>query len=80
MWGVLEAALAIVLLVASTDGLQMLQTISIVAAFPFTFIMIGSMVAIYKMAKTDHAMMPSTKTIKKSEEIDRVVEKEPSPV
>lgn len=43
IWGLLEAALAVGLLISG--GLKPLQTISIVAAFPFIFIMIGTMMS-----------------------------------
>ena len=39
VWGVIQAGFAIVLLLVS--GLKPLQTISIVAAFPFIFIMLS---------------------------------------
>lgn len=48
IWGVLMAALAAAMMFASADGLTMLQILSIVAAFPFTFIMIASMVSLVK--------------------------------
>lgn len=46
VWGVLEAALAVGLLLSG--GLKPLQTISIVAAFPFVFIMIMEMISMIK--------------------------------
>lgn len=48
IWGVLMAVLAAAMMFASTDGLTMLQILSIVAAFPFTFIMLASMVSLVK--------------------------------
>jgi glycine betaine transporter len=51
IWGLLQSALAAILLLAG--GLQALQTGSIVAAFPFAFIMIFSMVALIKALKND---------------------------
>lgn len=53
VWGILQAALALSLMIGSSNGLQMLQTISIIAAFPFTFIMLFTMVAMYKVLKTE---------------------------
>lgn len=53
IWGVLQSLLALVLLLGSVNGLQMLQTISIVAAFPFAFVMIGTMVNTTKMLKAE---------------------------
>lgn len=46
VWGVLEAALAVGLLLSG--GLKPLQTISIVAAFPFVFVMIMEMISMIK--------------------------------
>ena len=43
VWGVLLALLALALMIGSSNGLQMLQTISIVAAFPFAIIMVWGM-------------------------------------
>lgn len=51
VWGILQAALALVLMLCTTNGLSMLQTISIVAAFPFAFILIFSMVSLVKTLK-----------------------------
>lgn len=55
-WGILQAALALSLMIGSTNGLQMLQTISIIAAFPFAFIMVATMIAIAKVLKMDAAV------------------------
>lgn len=46
IWGVLQAAIALALMFAG--GLNMLQTISIVAAFPFAFVMIAGCVSLLK--------------------------------
>ncbi len=56
VWGVLQASLALALMIGSTNGLQMLQTISIIAAFPFAFVMILVMVALVKALRTDEAV------------------------
>ncbi|NLK58121.1 MAG: BCCT family transporter [Tissierellia bacterium] len=56
VWGILQAALALSLMIGSANGLQMLQTISIIAAFPFTFIMLFTMVALYKALQTDESL------------------------
>lgn len=48
VWGVLMAALAAAMMLGSGNGLSMLQTLSIVAAFPFAFIMVISMYALVK--------------------------------
>jgi len=53
IWGVLLAAIALVLL--STGGLKGLQTMSIVAALPFMLIMIGMAVSLYlALADEEH--------------------------
>jgi glycine betaine transporter len=53
IWGVIQSTLALVLMLAGSNGLQMLQTASIVAAFPFAFIMIAGMVSLVKALKTE---------------------------
>ena len=53
IWGVVQSALALSLMIGSTNGLKMLQTISIIAAFPFAFIMLLSMYSLVKALKTD---------------------------
>ena len=53
MWGVLQAALALVLIICTSNGLNMLQTISIVASFPFAFILIFAMISMVKVLKTE---------------------------
>lgn len=57
IWGILQAALALSLMIGSANGLQMLQTISIIAAFPFSMIMMASMVALNKALKTDESII-----------------------
>lgn len=47
IWGIVQSGLAIGLLIVG--GLKPLQTISIVAAFPFMFIMIGACISLVKM-------------------------------
>lgn len=56
IWGILQAALALSLMIGSTNGLQMLQTISIIAAFPFIFVMLFTMIALNKALKSDPAV------------------------
>lgn len=51
-WGCIQAFMAIVLLIAG--GLKPLQMISIVAAFPFIFIMLGICFAIIKSLKNEN--------------------------
>ncbi len=53
VWGVLLALLALALMIGSTNGLQMLQTISIVAAFPFAIIMVWSMYSLVVALKNE---------------------------
>lgn len=49
IWGVLQASLTVVFLIAG--GLDMIQTVSIIAAFPFAFIMIIAMISLRKSLK-----------------------------
>lgn len=51
IWGIIQAIMAIGLL--TSGGLKPLQTISIVAAFPFAFIMIGACVSLIKELKKE---------------------------
>ncbi len=51
VWGVIQSLLALALMLSG--GLQTLQTASIVAAFPFAFIMLFAMVSIVKALKHD---------------------------
>lgn len=50
-WGAIQSALALALMLSG--GLKMLQTASIVAAFPFAFVMIFAIVSIIKALKTE---------------------------
>ncbi|WP_343562118.1 BCCT family transporter [Kiloniella sp. b19] len=56
IWGVGIGATAIVLLMAG--GLSALQTASIAAAFPISFILIGMACGLYKSLKTDPSASP----------------------
>lgn len=48
-WGIIQAVLTVVFLLAG--GLKMIQTVSIIAAFPFAFIMIAAMISMKKSLK-----------------------------
>ena len=50
-WGCFIGAIAVLLLI--TGGLKAVQTVSIVAALPFAFVMIGMMVSLTKMLKLE---------------------------
>lgn len=54
IWGCVQTGLALVLLLATANGLKMLQTASIVAAFPFAFIMLAAMVSMVKALKSEN--------------------------
>jgi len=51
LWGIIQSITAVGLLIAG--GLKPLQTISIVAAFPFIFIMVFACVSLVKVLKTE---------------------------
>ena len=53
VWGVLTAAVGLTLLLSSEDSLSNLQNVTIVAALPFLFIVVGLMFAIYKDLSND---------------------------
>lgn len=52
-WGVATAAVGLTLLLADEDSLTNLQNVTIVAALPFLFIVVGLMCAIYKALSND---------------------------
>lgn len=52
IWGIIQSTLALALMIAG--GLKMLQTASIVAAFPFAFVMIFAMVSLVKALKSEN--------------------------
>ena len=52
LWGVLQSAIAVILLL--TGGLKGLQTASIVAALPFSLIMLAMCVSIYRAFNEEH--------------------------
>lgn len=56
IWGILQSGLALVLMVGTDNGLQMLQTASIASAFPFILIMICAMVSLVKVLEKDFTM------------------------
>ncbi|WP_312637270.1 BCCT family transporter [Oscillibacter sp.] len=60
IWGILMAALAAVMMMASDDGLNMLQILSIVAAFPFTFIMLAAIPSLMKGLKQEFPSLSSS--------------------
>ena len=53
VWGIVQSALALSLMIGSVNGLKMLQTVSIVAAFPFAFIMLLTIISIMKALKEE---------------------------
>ncbi|MDO5033026.1 BCCT family transporter [Corynebacterium sp.] len=53
VWGALTAAVGLTLLLSSEDSLSNLQNVTIVAALPFLFIVVGLMFAIYKDLSND---------------------------
>ncbi|MGM0421332.1 MAG: BCCT family transporter [Bacillota bacterium] len=75
-WGVIQTGLAIALMLSG--GLGMLQTGSIVAAFPFAFIMIFAMIAMIKSLNAEHKVDGVADVNKvgalSMEELDKVTE------
>lgn len=53
IWGVVMSALGLGLMLGTENGLQMLQTISLVGGFPFALVMIGLMIAMVKLLNKD---------------------------
>ncbi len=54
LWGAIQSGLALVLMLAGANGLKMLQTISLVAAFPFIFIMLFAMISLMKSLRGEN--------------------------
>lgn len=63
IWGVIQSLLALALMLSG--GLKMLQTASIVAAFPFAFVMLFGMVSFMKSLRQDPYILELKKTSKK---------------
>ncbi len=61
-WGVIQSAVALALMLFTANGLGMLQTISIVAAFPFAFVMVFGMVSMIKALKSENPGAITTET------------------
>lgn len=73
VWGVLMAAIASVLLF--TDGLNTLQTASLISALPFTIVMLLLIVSFVKMMR--HESIPITKReLRRMKQIQEQLEKE----
>ncbi|PJE78900.1 Glycine betaine transporter OpuD [invertebrate metagenome] len=52
-WAILQSALALVLLLGSANGLDLLQTISLAAAFPFIFVLFLSMASLVRFVREE---------------------------
>jgi len=53
IWGFIQSLTALALMLFTANGLNMLQTMSIVGALPFSFVMAGIMVATVKALKKE---------------------------
>lgn len=53
VWGLIQSLTALALMLFTTNGLNMLQTMSIVGAFPFSVVMLGIMMATVKALKQE---------------------------
>ena len=53
IWGCIQSLTALALMLFTANGLNMLQTMSIVGALPFSFVMAGIMVATVKALKKE---------------------------
>lgn len=53
VWGVIQSLTAMALMLFTSNGLNMLQTMSIVGALPFSFVMLGTMVSMTKTCGAD---------------------------
>lgn len=68
LWGVIQSAIAAVLL--WTGGLQALQTASLVSAFPFTIILLCMMVSLYKAFQHDYSVQEQGSPVRKPIRMD----------
>lgn len=53
IWGLIETLIAVALLLFTSNGLNMLQTMSIVGAFPFSFVVVGAVISVVKALKNE---------------------------
>ena len=53
VWGLIQSLTALALMLFTSNGLNMLQTMSIVGALPFSFVMAGIMIATVKALKSE---------------------------
>ena len=61
-WGIAQGAVTIIcIIVGGTAILQILQTVSIVVAFPYMFVMLFMCVSIYKALRSE---FPQKETVK----------------
>jgi len=74
LWGGIQSGLALALMLASANGLKMLQTISLVAAFPFVFIMIFAMISLMKSLKAEKNWNKEEVTETEEVEIEQITE------
>ena len=56
-WAVLQSALALVLMLGSANGLTLLQTVSLAAAFPFIFVLYLSMAALLRFVREERPLV-----------------------
>lgn len=75
IWGALVALITIALLTSSTNGLQMLQTISLAAALPIGAVMLLAVYAIYKMLKNEKPPMKTNVEEVIEDEVDKDIKK-----
>lgn len=54
IWGVLQSGVALALMLFTSNGLNMLQTMSIVGALPFSIIMLFIMFSVVKALREDN--------------------------
>ncbi|KIL45216.1 glycine betaine uptake BCCT transporter [Jeotgalibacillus soli] len=76
-WGLAQSAVAVILL--SANGLQALQNALIIAAFPFSFVMLLMMISTYKslnQERKDLGLMLTPKLRNKKETLDKKAEKQ----
>ena len=63
VWGVIQAGTALALMLFTSNGLNMLQTMSIVGALPFSLVMVGIMVATVKGLQSETGIQKKDKLV-----------------
>lgn len=73
LWAVMEGFVAVALLLAGAGGLEALRTLAIITALPFSLIMVGMCVALYRSLKEEHRVLLRAQNRQRQEQLAREV-------